>query len=826
MPKFAPEDLIGKTLLYDKGDGQTIRAEIVQKINDIEAQNHKNLKFVLKLGDGEIDELIAYNELCDLIEAQHEQELRGEIETFTYRGITAHQGPLSNHDPRYKGAKYNILVQWEDGTETWEPLNLILADDPATVAAYAKENNLLDTPGWKKCKKFAKRAKVLQRMINASRRRSKNNAVRYKFGVRVPRNTKEAYELDRVNGNTMWADAMKLELDQLFDYDSFKSVGKNTPTPSGYQRINCRMVFDVKQSLKRKARFVARGDQTIPPEDAVYSGVASLRSLRIVAFLAELNGLELTGGDIGNAYLEAYTTEKVCFTAGPEFGPLAGHTLIVVKALYGLRTSGSRFHAKLCDTMRTLGFRPCLADPDVWLRDAGRCYEYVVVYVDDLFTALVNPKEFFEAIQTDPWNYKLKGVEEPKYHLGGDFFRDSDGTFCYGAQTYIKRLVENYKRLFGELPKEVHAPMDHDDHPELDETPFCGPDDTAKYQSMIGAMQWLISLCRFDIAQAVMSLSRFNTAPRVGHLERVKRLVGYVRKRSHGAIRFRTEIPSHEETFGGDPIQFDWMETVYGRPEEEIPVDTPVPKGKPVRTTTQADANLMHDLVTGRSCSGILEYLNKTPIDWFCKRQKQVETATYGSEFMVARQAVERIIDLRYTLRMLGVPLDGPAWMFGDNKAVVTSSTIPHSSLGKRWNALSYHRVREAIAGGWVRFEHIPGTENPSDILTKPLPWFKLKLVVEPLLMWKGDPANYSPSVRADPEGSDNDVQTGQGPNRTRDSSVAGTMETDSDGSGLNGAGARITVKRTERDGTERVQTVLLETRLQSYAGIGKSPAR
>ena len=66
--------------------------------------------------------------------------------------------------------------------------------------------------------------------------------------------------------------------------------------------------------------------------------------------------------------------------------------------------------------------------------------------------------------------------------------------------------------------------------------------------------------------------------------------------------------------------------------------------------------------------------------------------------------------------------------MFGDNKSVVMSSTIPHSTLGKRWNALSYHRVREAVAGGWVRFEHIPGTENPADILTKPLPWFSLKV--------------------------------------------------------------------------------------------------
>eukprot|EP00977_Amphora_coffeiformis_P025879 scaffold22774_cov229-Amphora_coffeaeformis.AAC.1 len=82
------------------------------------------------------------------------------------------------------------------------------------------------------------------------------------------------------------------------------------------------MVFDVKQTLKRKARLVARGDKTDPPKDSVYSGVASLRSICIVTFLAELNGLHLTGGNIGNAYLEAYTKEKVCTIAGPEFGGL------------------------------------------------------------------------------------------------------------------------------------------------------------------------------------------------------------------------------------------------------------------------------------------------------------------------------------------------------------------------------------------------------------------------------------------------------------------------------------------------------------------------
>ena len=181
------------------------------------------------------------------------------------------------------------------------------------------------------------------------------------------------------------------------------------------------------------------------------------------------------------------------------------------------------------------------------------------------------------------------------------------------------------------------------------------------------------------------------------------------------------------------------METVYGNPEEPIDPSHPVPKGKPVRTTTYVDANLMHDLVTGRSATGIIHMLNQTPIASFSKRQAQVETSTYGSEFMAARQATEQIMDLRYTLRSFGAPLDGPSWMFGDNQSVVTQSTLPHSTLSKRWNALSYHRVREAIAGGWIRFEHIAGTENPADILTKSLPHYKASVFTDTLLFWKGE---------------------------------------------------------------------------------------
>jgi hypothetical protein len=110
--------------------------------------------------------------------------------------------------------------------------------------------------------------------------------------------------------------------------------------------------------------------------------------------------------------------------------------------------------------------------------------------------------------------------------------------------------------------------------------------------------------------------------------------------------------------------------------------------------TTYEDANSMHDLLTGRSVTRCIHLVNETPVYWFRKKQNLVETAMYGSEFVAARLATEQIMDLKYTLRSLGVPIDGPAWMFGDNHSVITSSTIPHSSLYKRHNALSYHSER------------------------------------------------------------------------------------------------------------------------------------
>jgi hypothetical protein len=143
-------------------------------------------------------------------------------------------------------------------------------------------------------------------------------------------------------------------------------------------------------------------------------------------------------------------------------------------------------------------------------------------------------------------------------------------------------------------------------------------------------------------------------------------------------------------------------------------------------------------LINGRAVTGIMHFANSTPVDTYSKRQSTVETATYGAEFVAARIATDQIVDLQTTLRYLGVPIEGKTHLFGDSASVITSATIPHSSLKKRQNALSFHRVREALAAGIMYFHKIAGKLNPSDILSKHTGYPQAWPILKPLLFWKG----------------------------------------------------------------------------------------
>ena len=212
---------------------------------------------------------------------------------WKFKRIVAHQGPLEPSSPHYQGSKYNVRIEWENGEVTDEPLSIIAVDDPLACAIYARENNILSTPGWQRFKRLASRQKKLFRMVNQAKLRSFKTAPKFKYGYEIPRDFLHGQELDKRNGNTKWADAHALEMGVMNDYHVFKDFGTGDKPPDGYKKIRVRMIYDVKHDGRHKARLVAGGHLTDIPLESVYSGVVSLRGLRLVVFLAEHNDLEL-----------------------------------------------------------------------------------------------------------------------------------------------------------------------------------------------------------------------------------------------------------------------------------------------------------------------------------------------------------------------------------------------------------------------------------------------------------------------------------------------------------------------------------------------------
>ena len=409
----------------------------------------EDMKFKLKINKDQAEEIMSYNQLMDYIQEGTDDE-EDQDSLFKFRDIVAHQSPLEPTNPTHKRSKYNVMVEWESGEVTLESLPLISKDNPVTCTLYAKKHDLLDTT----------RSKRLIRAVKQSRIHQVRASARYQHGFQVSTDYNHAIRLDKKNSNTHWRDTLDLESSQI---------------------------HEINLDDRSKERLVTDGHLTKEPVESIYSGVVSLRSLRMVVFLSKLNNLEIWGADVNNAYPEAYTDEKLCIIAGPEFKELQGHFLIMVKALYGTHSGGARWHDRLFDILQELSFKPSQVDPDVWTRPepGGTCYEYIAVYVDDLAIAAKDPQAFCNELRKR-YNLKLKGAGPLEYHLGCTHKKDSDGTLATDPRRYVNKILESHERMFKEKPGKSRPPLEGGDHPELDTSELCD--------------EQLISLGHFDIA--------------------------------------------------------------------------------------------------------------------------------------------------------------------------------------------------------------------------------------------------------------------------------------------------------------------------------------
>ena len=539
-----------------------------------------------------------------------------------------------------------------------------------------------------------------------------------KFGIEVPNNVKHALLLDRRNGNNAWGEAITKEMSALTKAGVWDFRPANFRLDKSYQFAPLTLIFDVKQEdLRRKARLVAGGHVVDSSMYESYSSVVQTRTIRILETIAMNEGLKFVTGDISNAFVQADTKENIYSIAGPEFGEKEGSVVLIKKALYGLATSARQWSLTLGDAIRGMGFTPTRADPDLWIKkdETGGKYEYIATYVDDIIIASQNPMKFIEVIKQ---KFPIRNIEEmPDYYLGNNLEMRSNNTIKVSSRKYISEVISRYESKNGSLRKE-NVPAIPNDHPEEDETPLLSDDGKRHYQSNIGICQWICTAGRLDISFAVSSLSRFSQSPREGHLRRTEKILGYLKKYPKRGyvvdprnpilnVKYETVIPDFGNQYS------DFVEDEDDR--------LPKPLMNELSTNIFIDSNHGHDKLTGRSITGILSFVGRTPIYWGSKRQSTVQTATFGAEFVALKKAVEEAITLRYHLKSMGVLITKPTVIYGDNLSSIINSTLPGSALKKKYLALSYHFCREYFSAGIVDIRKIGTKDNFADAMTKAL---------------------------------------------------------------------------------------------------------
>ena len=619
---------------------------------------------------------------------------------------------------------WEILVLWKDSSTTWVSLKDMKESYPVQTAEYAVTAKLSMEPAfaWWAPWVLKKRNRIIAKV------KSKYWVRTHKFGIKIPKSVEEAKRFDDENGDTLWWDAICQEMKNV--RIAFKiHEGTVAEIGPGYQEIKCHMIFDVKmgENFRRKARMVAGGHTTTAPASITYSSVVSRDSVRIALTIAALNDLKILSCDIQNAFLCATNREKIWTRAGPEFGSENGKIMIVVRALYGLKSAGAAFRALLAETLHDIGYVPTRADPDVWLRpgvkpDGSEYYEMVLVYVDDVLAFSIDPMKTMVGIQG---KFKLKDdkIEEPETYLGAELSKmeTANGTKCWtiSSDKYCKAAVQNVETKLEsqgkKLPGKCKSPLKSGYRPELDVSQELKAEGLSYYQELIGILRWAVELGRVDILLETSLMSTHLAMPRIGHLEQVIHIFGYLKEHPKRRLAFDPQHPRVDERAFA---KYDWHDFYRGA-TEAIPGDMPKPRGNAMSTHCFVDADLAGDTVTRRSQTGILIFCNRAPTIWHSKRQNNVEASTFGSEITALKNAIELIESLRYKLRMFGVPIDGPTNIYCDNEAVFKSCSTPESTLKKKHHSIAWHRAREAVAALTVRIAK-EGTEtNLADLFTK-----------------------------------------------------------------------------------------------------------
>ncbi|KAL7536196.1 hypothetical protein ACHAXR_006979 [Thalassiosira sp. AJA248-18] len=234
------------------------------------------------------------------------------------------------------------------------------------------------------------------------------------------------------------------------------------------------------------------------------------------------------------------------------------------------------------------------------------------------------------------------------------------------CQEHIKTNLDKFS-----LPKRAENPFTMGYGQELDPSRPLDPEETSYYQYIIGIMRWMTKRGQIDISTELSLLSSHLAYPREGHLKAALHIMAYLRQKHNSRLIFDPTYPDIDTSHFPEHEWKDFYEDV--NEDEAIPTNMPKPLGKEVDVRAMVHSDHVGDKETRRSRTGLMFFVNMALIGWLSKTKKQptIKTSVFGAEFVALKNVMESLRALRYKLHMMGVPISGPSYIYGDNMSVI-----------------------------------------------------------------------------------------------------------------------------------------------------------
>lgn len=480
-----------------------------------------------------------------------------------------------------------------------------------------------------------------------------------------------------------WKKAVRAEIQSHIRNHTWDIVRR----PPGVKVIGCKWVFATKfgehgKIVRYKARLVALGFlQTFGVDyNETYSPVASLNTVRMFLAVCCRLGYFIKQFDIETAFLNG-DLEELVYMKIP-VGIRAGNGMVckLRRSLYGLKQAAAVWFRTIRSVFLAIGFIQCVADSCLFVRIRDDKPSYVVLYVDDLLVGCKTEAEADEICDELSKHFTVKALGDARFILGMEVQYDMKKGELYLRQTqFIKRMIDKFGRSDAFAVRSPFV-IGEDLH-------SIGGIDSCKnmpYRELIGSLLYVANGSRPDISVQVGILSQFLENPQKKHWRAAVRVLRYLKG---------TELICIHYSRGGDDA-----------------------------LVAYSDANWGGDINSRRSTSGVLLQFAGGPILFKSKKQSTVALSSAEAEYIALALAIQEVLWTRHLLSEMGSKNDAPVTIFVDNKSAISIATNNGYTPRAKHIDLRFRFVRDHVAQGSVRLEHVPSALQLADFLTKALP--------------------------------------------------------------------------------------------------------